>query len=270
VDNGIIGTKGHVSSYVPGDLRLDRAGDLRVSAGDRPTLRDHLGRMERPTPMDRSLRRANRSDPGRASGLYQPLCGGARCGPEEHESRPRPGRGSPPDRDGGTSGWRSSPMAAGCSTMTCIRERPHHARGRVEILDANNRELDSHESPTFTRWRRCPRRRAQRPGLMTPRSGQEIRQRHPHRPDGGDHHGTHATWEEEIKVRYKDGRQKWIPASSIDEFKGLPKGATVIDRAPAGRVRGEKVGSGEGNAAFGWGSTTPRRLTSWPRTTATS
>ena len=67
------------------------------------------------------------------------------------------------------------------------------------------------------------------------------------------HHGTPHEWEPEVKVRFDDGSEQWVRQSSIDKVGGLKGGQKIIDRAPAGRVRKEFVGTGESNAAFGWG-----------------
>jgi hypothetical protein len=62
------------------------------------------------------------------------------------------------------------------------------------------------------------------------------------------YHGTPHKWAPETLWRLTDGRTEWI----IDGDP-VPSGSTMVRKAPAGRVRADKVGSGEGAAAYGWG-----------------
>lgn len=62
------------------------------------------------------------------------------------------------------------------------------------------------------------------------------------------YHGTPHKWAPETLWRLTDGRAEWI----IDGDP-VPSGSTMVRKAPAGRVRADKVGSGEGAAAYGWG-----------------
>jgi predicted ABC-type ATPase len=62
------------------------------------------------------------------------------------------------------------------------------------------------------------------------------------------YHGTPHTWAPEKKVRLKDGREVFLGAT-----EPLPHEAVVIAEYPAGRLRVDKIGTGEGAQTYGPG-----------------
>lgn len=65
-------------------------------------------------------------------------------------------------------------------------------------------------------------------------------------------HGTPHKFPAERLVQYEDGTKQYIQGS-VDKLPEIPKGATVIKNYPLGRFRLDKIGTGEGAQAFGWG-----------------
>ena len=122
--------------------------------------------------------------------------------------------------------------------------------GRVEVIDANNRELDSYEVADLTTLGKMP---PEKP-LGTPKDRKrKMLEKYDNAivvaPMVEAYHGTPHEWRPETKIREKDGTVRWI----VEAEEPMPAGAVVLDMAPAGRVRKEKVGAGEGHAAYGWG-----------------
>jgi hypothetical protein len=64
---------------------------------------------------------------------------------------------------------------------------------------------------------------------------------------GGPHN-----FNKEILVSYPDGKTEYI-VGTPEEFPEIPKSATVVKEFPNGRMRTDKIGTGEGAQAFGWG-----------------
>ena len=122
--------------------------------------------------------------------------------------------------------------------------------GGWKSIDANNRELDAYEIADLTTLGKMP---PEKPTGDARRSGgakklQKYDNATVVAPMVETHHGTPHEWAPEKKVRFADGTTR-VGCNGED----VPPGAVVVERAPAGRVRAEKVGTGEGNAAFGWG-----------------
>jgi hypothetical protein len=62
-------------------------------------------------------------------------------------------------------------------------------------------------------------------------------------------HGTPHKYKPETRYRTTDGKEIWL----VDGEEQVPVGAIVIDRAPMGRQRMDKIGTGEGAQAYGYG-----------------
>lgn len=63
------------------------------------------------------------------------------------------------------------------------------------------------------------------------------------------YHGTPHKFKPETKYRLTDGREVWL----VDGEDVVPESAVEIGKAPAGRMRLSKMGTGEGAQAYGWG-----------------
>ena len=66
-------------------------------------------------------------------------------------------------------------------------------------------------------------------------------------------HGTPHIWAPERLVRMTDGTERYIVGRENGPLPDVPEGATVIRDYPMGRARTDKMGTGEGAQAFGWG-----------------
>jgi hypothetical protein len=127
--------------------------------------------------------------------------------------------------------------------------------GRVEIIDANNREMTQDEVDDLETLGKL--RPPEKPTGVAPRAKRVKAYDNAIvvAPQVETHHGTPHEWEPEKRIRWSNGGVEWVPM----DFEATPEhqemGLTfkVIERAPAGRPRLDKVASGEGNAAFGWG-----------------
>lgn len=65
-------------------------------------------------------------------------------------------------------------------------------------------------------------------------------------------HGSPHSFSKEILVENELGEREYLVGDS-DSFPEVPKGYKVIDKFPFGRFRSDKMGTGEGKQAFGWG-----------------
>jgi hypothetical protein len=65
-------------------------------------------------------------------------------------------------------------------------------------------------------------------------------------------HGSPHTFPAERLVKYPDGRTEYL-SGSVDQLPDVPEGAIVVQDYPLGRMRLDKVGTGEGAQAFGHG-----------------
>ena len=124
--------------------------------------------------------------------------------------------------------------------------------GRVEVIDANNRELDQYEIDDLHKLGKMPLEKPPKAAARAAKRVQKYDNAIVVAPMVETYHGTPHEWAPEVKVRFYDGTEVWFNADSVNRG-GLPEGAKIIERAPAGRVREEKVGEGEGHAAYGWG-----------------
>lgn len=66
-------------------------------------------------------------------------------------------------------------------------------------------------------------------------------------------HGSPHKFPKEILVEYQDGTREYL-VGTTESFPEVPKKAKVIREFPKGRFRLDKIGSGEGAQAFGWGN----------------
>ena len=243
-------------AYVPGELSLGADKEIRVAMGPSPTLSQFFGRMERAnshgalTPHELSAITPEGwlvfSSPfveGRGVTQKNLPAALARAGVHLLTEM------------GGTSGIAQLPDGR---WVLYDDLHPGNVRtmpgGRVEIVDANNRELDSYEVADLTTLGKMP---PEKPLAPPKAKATKKTQKYDNvivvAPMVETHHGTPHEWEPEVKVRFADGTEQWFSQSVIDEAGGLKAHQKIVERAPAGRVRKEKVGSGEGNAAFGWG-----------------
>lgn len=169
INNGGIGKKG---AYVPGQLSLGADREIRISRGAKPTLSDFLGRMERSnshgalTPHELS----GITEDGRlvftspfveGRGVTQKNMRGALARAGVHFLTEM----------GGTSGVAKLPDGR---WVLYDDLHPGNVRtmpgGRVEIVDANNRELDPHEVADLTQLEKMP---PEKP-LGVPREGRRV------------------------------------------------------------------------------------------------
>ena len=65
-------------------------------------------------------------------------------------------------------------------------------------------------------------------------------------------HGSPHSFPKEILVENELGEREYLVGDS-DSFPEVPKGYKVIEKFPFGRFRLDKIGTGEGAQAFGWG-----------------
>ena len=66
------------------------------------------------------------------------------------------------------------------------------------------------------------------------------------------YHGSPHDFPKERLIEYADGTREYI-VGTPDKFPDIPSGAKLIQDFPNGRFRSEKMGTGEGAQAFGWG-----------------
>lgn len=66
------------------------------------------------------------------------------------------------------------------------------------------------------------------------------------------YHGTPHKFPSERLVQMADGSQQWI-TGGVDKLPEIPEGAVVVRDAPLGRMRLDKIGTGEGAQAYGHG-----------------
>lgn len=66
------------------------------------------------------------------------------------------------------------------------------------------------------------------------------------------HHGTPHVFKAELLVEYPDGKREFIEGD-VDTMPKVPKGSKVIKEFPHGRMKLNKVGTGEGHQAYGYG-----------------
>ncbi|MFZ0708420.1 MAG: hypothetical protein WAM53_00115, partial [Terrimicrobiaceae bacterium] len=242
-------------AYNPGQFRLDRGGDIRISMGDRPTVQDVLLRMERSNTHGLTPNELIAVTPEGHMVFAQPFVEGRSVTQKNMKGALARAGVHLLSEMGATSGVAKLPDGR---WVVYDDLHPGNVRtmpgGRVEIIDANSRELDPYEVADLQTLGKLPPEK-QPPGKPLPVAPPPEPVKHYDNatltmPMVETHHGTQHDWEPEIKIRHADGTEEWIHASNEGD---MPEGAKVIKRAPAGRVRGEKVGTGEGNAAFGWG-----------------
>ena len=65
-------------------------------------------------------------------------------------------------------------------------------------------------------------------------------------------HGSPHSFSKEILVENELGEREYLVGDS-DYFPEVPKGYKLIEKFPFGRFRSDKIGTGEGAQAFGWG-----------------
>jgi hypothetical protein len=107
--------------------------------------------------------------------------------------------------------------------LKTIEEGPQVSRGEAPFSLATRPRLQSAGRPVM---------------IQPPRSALDV----------SAYHGTPHKWSPETLWRLSDGRTEWIV-----DGDPVPSGSTPVRKAPAGRVRADRVGSGEGAAAYGWG-----------------
>ena len=243
VNNGVVGKRGGVSSYVPGRLSLGADNEVRVAAGARPTMSDLFGRMERSNSQGALT-------PHELSGITpdgrlvftSPFVEGREVSQKNMRGALARAGVHLLTEMGGTSG-----VAKLDDGRWVLYDDLHPGNvrtmpgGRVEIVDANNRELDPHEVADLTQLEKMPPEKP--PPTRAPKRSQKYDNALVVAPMVETHHGTPHEWEPEVKVRFDDGSEQWVRQSSIDEVGGLKGHQKIIERAPAGRVRKEKVGS---------------------------
>ena len=240
-------------AYNPGQFRLDRGGDIRISMGDKPTVQDVLSRMERSNTHGLTPNELVAVTPEGQLVFAQPFVEGRSVTQKNMKGALARAGVHLLSEMGAISGVAKLPDGR---WVVYDDLHPGNVRtmpgGRVEIIDANSRELDPYEVADLQTLGKLPPEK-QPPGKPLPVKPPPEPVKHYDNatliaPMVETHHGTQHTWEPEKKIEHEDGRVEWIHAD--DE---VPQGARVIKNAPAGRVRADKVGSGESNAAFGWG-----------------
>ncbi len=244
---------GKLGGYVPGQFRLDRGGDIRISMGDMPTVQDLLSRMERGNTHGLTPNELVAVTPEGHMVFAQPFVEGRGVTQKNMKGALARAGVHLLSEMGATSGVAKLPDGR---WVVYDDLHPGNVRtmpgGRVEIIDANSRELDPYEVADLQTLGKLPPEK-QPSGKPLPVKAPPEPVKHYDNatliaPMVETHHGTQHTWEPEKKIEHEDGRVEWIHAD--DE---VPQGARVIKNAPAGRVRADKVLSGEGNIAFGWG-----------------
>lgn len=82
------------------------------------------------------------------------------------------------------------------------------------------------------------------------------------------YHGTPYTFYKEVLVEGRDGKKIFLTGTT-DDFPDIPDGYKVIEKFPNGRFRTDKMGTGEGAQAFGWGLylTGNKEIADWYRKT---
>ena len=241
---------GKLSGYVPGEIRLDRGGGVRISMGPTATVSDLFTRMERANTHGLTPHELTAITPEGQLVFTQPYVEGRGVTQKNLPAAlARAGVHFLSDL-GATSG-----VAKLDDGRWVVYDDLHPGNvrtmpgGGVEIIDANNRELDSYEIKDLHTLGKMPLEKPPGPPKGAARKKvQKYANATVIAPMVETHHGTPHDWAPEKKVRHANGTLEWI-----DMDRPTPSGAVVVERAPEGRVRGEKVGSGEGNAAFGWG-----------------
>jgi hypothetical protein len=66
------------------------------------------------------------------------------------------------------------------------------------------------------------------------------------------YHGSPHIYKAERRIRLPDGTEQFIEGG-VGKLPDVPEGATVLKDYPAGRMRSDKIGTGEGNQAFSYG-----------------
>jgi hypothetical protein len=244
-------SNGKLGGYVPGQLSLRRDGEVVPAQGDPPTFMDFLERMERSNSHGLTPAEFAAVTPEGDTVFVQPFIAGRGVTPKNIRAALARAGIHLLSEMGGIAGigrvdgrW----VLFDDLHKGNVRTLPG---GRIEIIDANNRELDSYEVADLTQLGKMP---LEKP-LGAPRERKRT-QKYENAvvvaPMVETYHGTPHEWAPEVKVRFHDGREQWFFLSSVEKA-GMPEGAKIVERAPAGRVRAEKVGAGEGHAAFGWG-----------------
>jgi hypothetical protein len=158
INNGVVGKRGGVSSYVPGRLSLGADKEIRVAAGARPTISDLLGRMERSNSQGALT-------PHELSGITpdgrlvftSPFVEGREVSQKNMRGALARAGVHLLTEMGGTSG-----VAKLDDGRWVLYDDLHPGNvrtmpgGRVEIVDANNRELDPHEVADLTQLEKMP------------------------------------------------------------------------------------------------------------------
>jgi hypothetical protein len=246
--------EGKIGAYVPGKMSLDADKNIRLSMGRKPSLIDFMNRMNnvnqhgKLTPME-----LVGVTPEGFAVVAQPFVVGKRVTGDDIHPALNSVNMKVLTQFGGTG------AIGKVGDKWVVWDDLHHDNmralpgGRTEVFDAINRDLTPDEVDDLRTLGHIPEEQAE---VTVAREGEPLKVGKVTHFDNASvtapivdtHHGTQHEWEPEVKVRHLDGSEEWIRAK-----EGLPLGAQIIERAPAGRVRKEFVLTGEGHAAFGWG-----------------